>query len=704
MKNRVRGNFAFKILCVILALISLTSTVIGLAATIWLTEIGAWQFSQEKTIETQMNNYMYQDIYAALSYHGLDDSDYVSAYSTFNRDSRVNFRYEILTYDGDLIATNIDDETIKTKNSYSLSDEYSSAVINDSLMTDDLDWASKNSRGEIDSSVPPDGDEPNGYSRYEVYDVSDGFAYYTETVNNVTVNAYLKYELEKGDRYYYTSDLIERLYPESIFIISMTVVSLFLFILFMVMVCSTAAVRADSEELRPSRADRFPFDLALLLLTAVVTAQAALFIWVSNYFSAEIEVITAVLVTFVLLDELLLVIYVKGVAARVKTSSFFSTMLIVRFFKFIGRKIKASFQKTAYKIRNLKFVKKTVLSVSGILLFDLIICAASGFSAKTAYVTAFIELLVLVPLIISLAIQFRKIEEGVNNIVNGDFSFKIDTKYMFGDFKRMADALNGINVGMQKAVDEKMKSERFKTELITNVSHDLKTPLTSIINYVDLIKKEDVDNETVKEYIGVLDRQSSRLKKLIEDLIEASKASTGNIQVNFAPCDAGILLSQAVAEYTERAQKSDLELVVTTDNESHYIMADSRLLWRVYDNLLSNICKYAFPGTRVYLSVRTVGNRVVTVFKNISKAKLNISSDELMERFVRGDSSRNTEGSGLGLSIVKSLTALQKGEIKVSIDGDMFTTSVSFDLLTRTESPVLNSEQAPVPAIVRADG
>lgn len=364
-------------------------------------------------------------------------------------------------------------------------------------------------------------------------------------------------------------------------------------------------------------------------------------------------------------------------------------MLTVRFFRFIGRKIKASFLRTSYRIKNLKFVKKTVLSVFGILLFDLIVCAASGFSAKASYVTAFIELLFLVPLVIALAIQFRKIEEGVNKIADGDFSFKIDTKYMFGDFKRMAYALNGINVGMQKAVDEKMKSERLKTELITNVSHDLKTPLTSIINYVDLIKKEDVENETVNEYIGVLDRQSSRLKKLIEDLIEASKASTGNIQVNFAPCDAGILLSQAVAEYTERAQKSNLELVVTTDDESHYIMADSRLLWRVYDNLLSNICKYAFPGTRVYLSVRKVGDRVVTIFKNISKAQLNISSDELMERFVRGDSSRNTEGSGLGLSIVKSLTALQNGEISVSIDGDMFTTIVSFDLIKRNEAPGL---------------
>lgn len=689
MKNRVRGNFAFKILCIILALISLTATLTGLIASIWLSEIGAWQYSQEKTTEIQFNNYMYQDIYSALAYNGLDDSYSRSANSSFVRDSEVNFFYEIVTQNGSVIASNIDDDSIKTKNSYSLSEKYSSTVINENLMTDDLDWAYKNISGEIDSSVPPDGGEPNGYSQYEVYNTENGFAYYTETVNNITVNAYLKYELSKGDRYYYTSDLIERLYPESMFIVSVTIVSFFLFILFTVMVCSTAAVRSDGEAPCASRADRFPFDLALLLFTAVITAQIALFFWGMDYFSSEIEIITSLVITFAILDELLLIIYIKGIAARIKTSSFFSTMLTVRFFRFIGRKIKASFLRTSYRIKNLKFVKKTVLSVFGILLFDLIVCAASGFSAKAAYVTAFVELLFLVPLVIALAIQFRKIEEGVNKIADGDFSFKIDTKYMFGDFKRMAYALNGINVGMQKAVDEKMKSERLKTELITNVSHDLKTPLTSIINYVDLIKKEDVENETVNEYIGVLDRQSSRLKKLIEDLIEASKASTGNIQVNFAPCDAGILLSQAVAEYTERAQKSNLELVVTTDDESHYIMADSRLLWRVYDNLLSNICKYAFPGTRVYLSVRKVGDRVVTIFKNISKAQLNISSDELMERFVRGDSSRNTEGSGLGLSIVKSLTALQNGEISVSIDGDMFTTSVSFDLLKRNEAPGL---------------
>ncbi len=667
----------------------MTATLTGLIASIWLSEIGAWQYSQEKTTEIQFNNYMYQDIYSALAYNGLDDSYFRSANSSFVRDSEVNFFYEIVTQNGSVIASNIDDNSIKTKNSYSISEKYSSKVINENLMTDDLDWANKNISGEIDSSVPPDGGKPNGYSQYEVYNTENGFAYYTETVNNLTVNAYLKYELSKGDRYYYTNDLIERLYPESMFIISVTIVSFFLFILFTVMVCSTAAVRSDGESPCASRADRFPFDLAMLLFTAVITAQIALFFWGMEYFSSEIEIITSLVITFAILDELLLIIYIKGIAARIKTSSFFSTMLTVRFFRFIGRKIKASFLRTSYRIKNLKFVKKTVLSVFGILLFDLIVCAASGFSAKAAYVTAFIELLFFVPLVIALAIQFRKIEEGVNKIADGDFSFKIDTKYMFGDFKRMAYALNGINVGMQKAVDEKMKSERLKTELITNVSHDLKTPLTSIINYVDLIKKEDVENETVNEYIGVLDRQSSRLKKLIEDLIEASKASTGNIQVNFAPCDAGILLSQAVAEYTERAQKSNLELVVTTDDESHYIMADSRLLWRVYDNLLSNICKYAFPGTRVYLSVRKVGDRVVTIFKNISKAQLNISSDELMERFVRGDSSRNTEGSGLGLSIVKSLTALQNGEISVSIDGDMFTTIVSFDLIKRNEAPGL---------------
>lgn len=259
--------------------------------------------------------------------------------------------------------------------------------------------------------------------------------------------------------------------------------------------------------------------------------------------------------------------------------------------------------------------------------------------------------------------------------------YKVDTKRLLWDFKSHGENLNNISSGMSAALDERIKSERLKTELITNVSHDIKTPLTSIINYVDLIKKEDIENETVQKYVEVLDRQSTRLKKLIEDLVEASKASTGNIKVDMAPCEVGVLLNQMQGEYEDKLKAAGLELIIKQPEESIRIMADGRHMWRIMDNLMNNICKYAQPSTRVYINLEVKDNRAVITFKNVSKYELNISADELMERFVRGDTSRNTEGSGLGLSIAKSLTELQGGRLELDIDGDLFKVIISFNML-----------------------
>lgn len=226
-----------------------------------------------------------------------------------------------------------------------------------------------------------------------------------------------------------------------------------------------------------------------------------------------------------------------------------------------------------------------------------------------------------------------------------------------------------------------MKSERFRTELITNVSHDIKTPLTSIINYVDLLQKEDIDNEKVREYLDVLDRQSSRLKKLIQDLLEASKASTGSINVELEELDAAVMLSQVAGEYKEKFEKNNLDLIIKNDVTPVMIQADGRHLWRVFDNLMNNINKYAQPGTRVYIDIIPKDSGAIITFKNVSATPLNISSDELKERFVRGDSSRNTEGSGLGLSIAESLMKLMNGTLELTVDGDLFKVTLEFDPL-----------------------
>lgn len=276
--------------------------------------------------------------------------------------------------------------------------------------------------------------------------------------------------------------------------------------------------------------------------------------------------------------------------------------------------------------------------------------------------------------------QLSRLIEGAKHLSEGDLSYKIDTAHLHGSFRRNADMLNRISSGCAVEVERRMKSEHLKTELLTNVSHDIKTPLTSIINYVDLLKKTDPQPKEAREYADVLERQSNRLKKLLEDLIEASKASTGNITVELAPTDAAELLRQAVGEYSERLTAQSLETVLRIGGESCTITADGRLLWRVFDNLLGNVVKYAMPGTRVYLDLTEQGGQSSIVVKNISREALNIDTDELMERFVRGDASRATEGSGLGLSIARSLTECMGGRFELSVDGDLFKVTLRFPI------------------------
>ena len=265
----------------------------------------------------------------------------------------------------------------------------------------------------------------------------------------------------------------------------------------------------------------------------------------------------------------------------------------------------------------------------------------------------------------------QQVQDMGRALAAGDLEAKLDTRKMYWDVKGHAENLNAIGVGMNRAVEQRMRSEHLKTELITNVSHDIKTPLTSIVNYVDLLKKEELP-PAAAEYVSVLDRQSRRLKKLTEDLVEASKASTGNISVNLDAIVVNEIMHQAIGDYDEKLSAGRLEVILNTYEGNLMALADGRLLWRVLDNLLSNVCKYAMAGTRVYVDLGERGGRVFLSMKNISRDPLNVSVDELMERFVRGDASRHTEGSGLGLNIARSLMDLMGGTFELGVDGDLF--------------------------------
>lgn len=317
-------------------------------------------------------------------------------------------------------------------------------------------------------------------------------------------------------------------------------------------------------------------------------------------------------------------------------------------------------------------------AVLALLFVEFIVIVATDYETGTELFWWFLERAALVALLLYALLCTNSLRKGAKELASGNDEYKINTEKMRGVFREHAEDLNNIGTGISRAVNERMKSERFRTELITNVSHDIKTPLTSIINYVDLIGKEEPESEKMREYIDVLSRQSARLKKLIDDLIEASKASTGNLNVNLQRCELGVLLDQTAGEYGERLSKAGLELVLTKPEEPVSIMADGRHMWRIFDNLMNNACKYAQPGTRIYLTLNRVGNRANVIFRNISRSMLNITGDELMERFVRGDSSRNTEGSGLGLNIAKSLAQLQGGELELTLDGDLFKVTLSF--------------------------
>lgn len=272
-----------------------------------------------------------------------------------------------------------------------------------------------------------------------------------------------------------------------------------------------------------------------------------------------------------------------------------------------------------------------------------------------------------------------KIKETVKQLYEGNTQIRLQEEEYEGILKELCIYINDIAGGFTNAIEKSLKSERMKTELITNVSHDIKTPLTSIINYVDLLKKEEMPNEKAKEYLEILDKKSQRLKRLTEDLVEASKVSSGNIKLTMERLDVKELVKQISGEFEDKLKEKKLELIVSMPEEETIIIADSRYLYRVMENMYSNIVKYALPDSRVYVDIMRKEKTIEIQLKNISKNKLNISADELMERFVRGESSRNTEGSGLGLSIAQSLTELQKGKFNIYLDGDLFKVTISFE-------------------------
>lgn len=317
------------------------------------------------------------------------------------------------------------------------------------------------------------------------------------------------------------------------------------------------------------------------------------------------------------------------------------------------------------------------------LLLQILLWVLSGKGVLSVAMLAGVNLVVLA-LLVTDGMQRQKLLTAIQEINSEEGNTRISESGLFAINRQMAAAVNDLGDGLRHALQEQMKSERMKADLITNVSHDLKTPLTSIINYVDLLKREELHNEKANEYLEVLDQKSQRLKQLTEDLVEASRASSGNVVLDIRRIDVKELLMQTSGEFVERFEARGLQLVENFPQNPQYVDADGRRLWRIIENLFRNVEKYAMPHTRVYLDLINDGKRVVFSLKNISENPLNISPEELTERFTRGDESRSTEGSGLGLSIAKDLTEIQKGTFEIYLDGDLFKVTVSFPTASET--------------------
>lgn len=478
-------------------------------------------------------------------------------------------------------------------------------------------------------------------------------------VVSININYPVKDELRTNMEFY------EKVMPWTKVFLAGFCVALVLLIAFWILAGVQAGKQREKDGIILRRIDRLPTELEvvgffLLACIPIAAMTGSEGFYEANSMAAAAAFVAAmsVLLTIIILDGYL------SLVRRIKAHNLWENSLL--------RVIVHSCQKL-YEARTAS--GKVILSFCALIFFNLMMAGMmSGFGLLLALMTDLIVLLYLV----RESAGRQTIKEGLARISDGDLNYKIALTDLKGDNLEMAEAVNHVGEGLQNAVQKSMKSERLKADLITNVSHDIKTPLTSIINYVDLLKREEIQNEKAQDYIRILDRKSQRLKQLTEDLVEASKVSSGNVTLEMQNLNFNELIQQTNGEFAEQFEARNLELVCHLPEEGLVVYADGRRIWRVIENLYRNVAKYAMPGTRVYVDVFEKDHRVFFTIKNISEYPLNIAADELTERFIRGDVSRSTEGSGLGLSIAKNLAILQKGTFDIYLDGDLFKVIVSF--------------------------
>lgn len=443
------------------------------------------------------------------------------------------------------------------------------------------------------------------------------------------------------------------------------IITLVLVIVSAILITIYAGRKRNFKEIQLELIDKIP--LEIILVAMFIPSIMLLFLGIELSYSLNIATIIGNIGILIIMYSIALISY-ESIVRRIKTNTILKNTIIYRLCKWIKNGVKNIFN-------NFNLAAKIIVILACMLIFTLVF-SNWGFTGIILLIAMYVFAF---KYCFDNITKFLNIKNTVKKIYEGDTKVRLQEDEYTGVLKELCIYVNDIAGGFTNAIDKSLKSERMKTELITNVSHDIKTPLTSIINYVDLLKKEDMPNEKAKEYLDILEQKSQRLKRLTEDLIEASKASSGNIKLDMKKINVNELIKQISGEFEDKFKNKNLDLNIEIPKEDVFILADSRYLYRVMENMYTNIEKYAMENSRVYVDLLEENKKVKIEIKNISKEKLNISANELMERFVRGESSRNTEGSGLGLSIAQSLTKLQKGEFGIYLDGDLFKVIISFN-------------------------
>jgi signal transduction histidine kinase len=497
------------------------------------------------------------------------------------------------------------------------------------------------------------------------------------------VHAAVLKPLKPGDGFYDDYIYYKRTKVILVFTIIFMVLNFILLIGALVYLCYSAGKSEKKEKISLSFIDRMYADVHTL--TAFIILACALnfilrIIRDGLYYRSIISIFTIIILLSTVFFTLLN--YVLSLIRQKRAGKIQKNILFLNALKKIKKFIKLSFNGKIFRVWILFFLPLYAF-------INIVFAFVAGFNADEYNGEEIFLFTVAILAIVNLAAVFitarglkaiSVIMEGTKQISEGNLDYKIDTNNMSLAFAAFAENIYNIQGGLKKAVDEAIKGERMKTELITNVTHDLKTPLTSIINYVDLLKGEELGNEKAKEYIAVLEEKSARLKVLIEDLVEASKASSGNILVNLEKVNLYELVMQVYGEFQEKSEKAALDIRINAADRNIFVLADGKHMWRIMENLMSNVLKYSMKGSRVYINISKSQTDGILTVKNISALPLDISAEQLTERFVRGDESRTTEGSGLGLSIAKSLTYVQKGKFDIEIDGDLFKVIVEIPL------------------------